>query len=143
MIQRLGIQGAAMARAIRAWLELVVMLFFARRFAPVIGKYALRWLVAGAVALGMLLGIVYCGSFLWRLLGMAAGMLIWTPFVWFFCSVRKIAAKCGESSISIPARDACSQYFAQRAGEVLVILIARRSYSCDNVRPTDLAGEAT
>jgi len=83
MIQRFGITGAAMAWAIRAALELVVMLMFAGRFAPAVGRFAARWLVAGAVAMGMVAAIVFCGPLLWRILGVATGLLIWATLVWF------------------------------------------------------------
>jgi O-antigen/teichoic acid export membrane protein len=83
-IQRLGIVGAAMAWVIRAALELLVMLFCAKRFAPVIGQYAFRWLIVGAAALAMLAGIVLCEPLLWRIFGTLIGLLIWTALVWFF-----------------------------------------------------------
>lgn len=84
MIQRFGITGAAMAWGIRAALELIVMVLFARRFAPVIDHYAVRWLVAGAVAMGLVAAIVFCAPLLWRILGVTTGLLTWAALVWWF-----------------------------------------------------------
>jgi len=82
MIQRFGIVGAAMAWGIRAALELVVMLLLAGRFAPAVGRCAVRWLVAALAALGALLLVASCGSLLWRIVEVTVILLLWAALVW-------------------------------------------------------------
>jgi len=84
MIRDYGIQGAAFAWLVRAILELVVMLLYARRFAPVIGQYASKWLISGLLALTMLAGIVLCDPLLWRIILAASGLIIWSALVWLY-----------------------------------------------------------
>lgn len=84
MIKAFGISGAAMAWAIRAFLEFIVMLYFSSRFAPVIRQYVIRWAVCGMVALFMIALIVFCGPLAWRGLATLASLAVWCALVWFY-----------------------------------------------------------
>ena len=84
MIKAFGISGAAMAWAIRAFLEFIVMLYFSSKFAPVIGKYVVRWAVCGMIALSMIVIIVACGPLAWRSIVTAASLVGWAALAWFY-----------------------------------------------------------
>lgn len=84
MIRAYGVSGAAMAWAIRALLEFLVMLYFSSRFAPVIRRYVVRWAVCGMVAFFMIALIVSCGPLVARCLAVTASLAAWAALAWFY-----------------------------------------------------------
>jgi O-antigen/teichoic acid export membrane protein len=82
LIRRLGITGAAAAWALRAAIELAVMLFCARRYAPVLRACAGRWLLMGGLAAALGLGAALCGPLRLRAAVTATGLAVWAAAAW-------------------------------------------------------------
>jgi len=84
MIRHLGIEGVAIAWLIRAAFELVIMLGFSRRYAPVISGYFGKWVVSCLTGLAMIAAVVSCEPILLRGLVTIAGLLVWAALAWFY-----------------------------------------------------------